>query len=43
MRSAYNIYKGCFMAWNENMNKWVKNNPSIGLYKWGKFIATESR
>lgn len=36
MHSAYNIYKGCFMAWNENMKKWVKDNPSIGLYEWGE-------
>lgn len=39
MHSAYNIYKGVFMAWDENMKKWVQDNASIGLYKWGKLLA----
>ena len=39
MRSAYNIYKGCFEAWNDPMKKWVKDNASIGLYQWEKLIA----
>ena len=33
IHSAYNIYKGCFMAWNENMKKWVKECIYWFVYK----------